>query len=943
MKKSFALLVLTSVMLLAGCGKTDKPSTSPTKPTTSTTEKPTTTGSGPAPTTSTVTPTTSLAPEKIALPAPVVTVGENSMISWDEVIGADYYLVFVDDSLDGIEVVGTSYKVPLKDSATSRVRVQAMAEDDNETYKNSELSIEVTVTHQASTKTSWFKDEFVSDWSTLDGNLSTLNEGLDLKAGQSIAILKKIDNDTKHFNLFLRDFEGQESEENETGAKVQLKVNNQVVRPVNIEADYATLDKNCGREILVTYDLSSFIDDEVDFIRVSEISNYSNHCVITYAQLGDYTSKFDNTTLNNYWGRNYSYSWSSEMAHADGMDDFANIADDENWIRVGSIDNINEGLKLQKEASIVRYIKVTENNSMMTLAVRNFGGADEDYAGGVSVNGTFLKAIGDEKTYFTKKTSATYFEGASDGGEVATMKTYDLSAYIGKTVCLTIANLKCYAIGGNEDLVIGSVSFTRPIQVANDDSVTFDASTSKDIYPNLPFMVAGPSTVYNEGVSFRTNDFAGGIAQRFDLSNVAEGKKVYVKTYWRSLCDDNIRAKFQKIEEGQLVETYSNYLLRDKEDNLACIGFDLSSKVGGTADIAVHIPSRNYRVVLTKIEYYVTDTAEDNLSYMATEDQVIEDLTNGEFAWGHNYKDNWGGEMGDDNLKYPKLLESGWTSNGDVNDGFGEGCKIGHGATISKTLTIDDKHETMAFSARSFGANFKGEVTLKDANNEDHTLKAIGYTTEYFTQNDAATHLDSVEDGCQNAVMYAYDLSAYKNQEVTITIKNLAGELTNGDQDADGYDDRLIVGSIGFMGILKVVEGMEWDASTIKGTNNNKALQVIPCGPFSIYNEGINFRTQDFASGITRSFDLSDSALGGKTVKVRVGFRNFSSDGEDIALQCLLNGALAKTENMRVNETEQFVEFDLTPLVGQSNVNLGIHIPSRTYRICLTKLQVVVE
>ena len=46
---------------------------------------------------------------------------------------------------------------------------------------------------------------------------------------------------------------------------------------------------------------------------------------------------------------------------------------------------------------------------------------------------------------------------------------------------------------------------------------------------------------------------------------------------------------------------------------------------------------------------------------------------------------------------------------------------------------------------------------------------------------------------------------------------------------------------------------------------------------------------------------------------------------------------------MRVNETEQFVEFDLTPLVGQSNVNLGIHIPSRTYRICLTKLQVVVE
>ena len=936
MKKSFALLVLTSMMVLVGCG--NKPTTSSTKPTT--TAKPTTTNPGPTPTTS-VAPTTSLAPEKTALSTPVVTVVENtSTVTWEEVIGAAYYLVYVDGSQEGIEVVGTSYKVPLMNSVTSRVQVQAIAEEDDETYKNSELSSEITVTHQASERTAWYKDEFVEDWSSQEGNLSTLNEGLDLKKGQSMAVLKKIDENTKHLNLFLRDFEGQES--GDTGAKVQLKVNDTLVKPVNFESEIVTLDKDCGRELLVSYDLSNFIDDEVDFIRVSEVSNYSNHCVVTYAELGNYTSKFEAGSVNHYWGHNYSDNWGSEMSPTEGVQSITNIAQDENWIKVGPTDDIGEGLKLQKEASVSRYITITEDNAMMTLAVRNFGGADEDYAGGVSINGTFLKAIGDDKAYFTKKTSATYFDGASDGGEVATMKTYDLSSYIGKRVYLTIANLKCYAMDGNEDLVIGSVSFAKPITVAKDANETYDASTAKNTYPVLPFMVAGTSTIFNEGVSFRTNDFAGGIAQRFDLTKVEAGKKVYVKTYWRSLVDDNVRAKFQKMEDGVLVDTYE-YLLRDREDNLACVGFDLSSKVGQTADIALHIASRNFRVVLTKIEYFVTDAEDNNLSYSATEDPVIEDYTNGEFAWGHNYKDNWGGEMGDDNIKYPKLLESGWTSAGDVNDGFNEGCKISQGASISKTLTIDDKHETMAFSARTFGANYKGEVSLLDASGENHVLKAIGYETEYFTKDDAKTHLDSVEDDCQNAVMYAYDLSAYKNQEVTITIKNLAGELTNGDQDADGYDDRLIVGSVGFMGILKVTESMEWDASTIKGLNNNKALQVIPCGPFSVYNEGINFRTQDFAGGITRSFDLSDAALAGKTVKIRVAFRNFNADGEDIQLQMLLNGALMETQNMRVNESEQFVEFDLTRLVGQNNIKLGIHIPSRTYRICLTKLQVVVE
>ncbi len=483
-----------------------------------------------------------------------------------------------------------------------------------------------------SDKTSWTKDDFVSDWTPSTGELSTVNEGLDLKAGQGMSVLKNITSSTKHLNLFLRDFEGQEGD-HATGAKVEVKVNGTRIQAVNFDTDVVTLDKDCGRQLLATYDLSQFVDNEMDTIEINEVSNYSYHCVITYAVMGNFSSYQSQETLNNYWGHDYTQNWGGEMGHADGMNDIANMASDANWIKVGNTGDINEGLKLEKEASVSRYVSISNTNCLMTISVRNFGGADEDFAAGVSVNGTFLKAVGDDKTYFTKKTSATYFEGASDGGEVATMKTYDLSAYIGRKVFITIANLKCYAMGGNEDLVIGSVSFTEPREVKNTTNVTYDASESKNYYPNLPFTVAGPFTVYNEGVSFRTYDYAGGIAQRFNLSEVELGKNFYVKTYWRTLQEKTSSASFQKIVNGKLVDTV-DATLKDSSDDLVCVDFDLTDYVGETVDVALHIKSRNYRAVLTKLEYYTDgEAATPDMSYVASsqaEDNLT--LSNGTFG-----------------------------------------------------------------------------------------------------------------------------------------------------------------------------------------------------------------------------------------------------------------------------------------------------------------------
>lgn len=932
MKKSFALLALVSLMALAGCNKTGNSGSTPAS------NKPTPSVGGgsltPPPSTSTNTPSVEVV--KTALQTPVVTVSTqvSGQVTWEDVEHAAYYLVYVNDDTDGIEVVGTSYKIPLLDTGLSaKVRVRAIAETDDETYKDSELSAEVTATHFASTSDSWDKEALRSEWTASDGVLETINEGLDLKKGQSMAIAKKISKDKPHLVIKMRDFEGQEGN-NETGAKVKVTVDGVAVESINYKSEEITLDKNCGREMLVIYRLDNLnIDYEKDHvIRISEMTNYSNHCVIINAELKDMSDVMSVATEKNYWGHNYSDNWGSEMTPREGVSVPTTIGDDSSWIKAGDCESINEGFKLQKEASITKLVHVTEDTAIMTIAVRNFGGADEDYAGGVSINGVAQVAVGDTLPFFTKKTSATYFEGANDGGQVGTMKTYDLSSYIGEDVWVAIGNLKCYAPGGNEDLVIGSISFGKENKIT--ETKTTEMSNINGFADTGSLMLAGPGTMFNEGVSFRTNDFAGGIAEKLDLSEVEAGKHVYVKTYWRSLVDDNVTGKFQVMVDGALTDTHE-FLTRDRGDNFAVVGIDLTDKVGSKVNYAIHIPSRNFRMVLSKIEYVVTDTVEENISHPATEDVPILDYSNGEFAWGHNYRDNWGGEMGDDALKYDKILDS-WTGEGDTNDGFNEGLKIGRGSSISKTMTIDDKHVTMAFTARTFGSDFKGEVTVKDGDATAVALTAIGYTDPFFTKNGAYTKLDSTSDDCQNAPMYVYDLSTYLNKEVTITIKNLSVD------SSDGFADELVVGSIGFTSICKVTESKTWDGSVIKQLNDKTALEVLPVGPFSIYNEGINFRTQDFAGGFTRTFDLSDEILTGKTVKIRVGMRNFNG-GEDVDFQMLLNGALVSTQKMNVNETIQYLEFDVTPLIGNASVNLGIHIPTRTYRVVLANLQIVVE
>ena len=692
-----------------------------------------------------------------------------------------------------------------------------------------------------SNKTSWTKDDFVSDWtSTTSDELSMVNEGLDLKAGQGMAVLKNITSSTKHLNLFLRDFEGQEGN-NATGAKVEVKVNGTRIQAVNFDTDVVTLDKDCGRQLLATYDLSQFVDSEMDTIEINEVSNYSSHCVITYAIMGDFSSYQSQETLNNYWGHDYTQNWGGEMGRADGMDAIANIASDANWIKVGNTADINEGLKLEKEASVSRYVTVSKESSLMTIAVRNFGNADEDFAAGVSVNGTFLKAVGDEKTYFTKKTSATYFEGASDGGEVATMKTYDLSAYIGRKVFITIANLKCYAMGGNEDLVIGSVSFTEPREVKNATNVTYEASESKNYYPNLPFTVAGPFTVYNEGVSFRTNDFAGGIAQRFDLSEVELGKNFYVKTYWRSVVDDNVSTSFQKIVNGKLVGTVDT-TLKDNGDDLVSLDFDLTDYVGEIVDVALHIKSRNYRVVLAKLEYYTEgETLTPNISYVASskaEDNLT--LTNGTFAVISNstsrgYDDVNGAIFANDDGTNVKLLSRNLSFNKEnlaivinaASPSFFENnatIKVYLGDELMGEKTFSNNAfspEKILFKAKNVSVN-EGSLKIVIEGNREIYLKSFNIYGTFTAKNDAIqnlvnklTELDTCTEYSQAASLRS-DYEALSEDEKVLFAREEIKDKDENDIDV----------SVNAMTKLEYMEYLDQIKANTSGANNNAMMKI---------------------------------------------------------------------------------------------------------------------
>ena len=99
--------------------------------------------------------------KKTPLATPVVTASDtvSGQVSWEDIDEAEYYLVFVNDDLEGVKTVATAYKVPLLDTcANTTVRVQAVASEDNENYVSSEVSSPVNVKYFASNNNEWDKE-----------------------------------------------------------------------------------------------------------------------------------------------------------------------------------------------------------------------------------------------------------------------------------------------------------------------------------------------------------------------------------------------------------------------------------------------------------------------------------------------------------------------------------------------------------------------------------------------------------------------------------------------------------------------------------------------------------------------------------------------------------------------------------------------------------------
>lgn len=133
---------------------------------------------------------------------------------------------------------------------------------------------------EITTNTSWInKESFETDWYCYDVDMS-INEGPDYKGNGKSQLKTALTNENCIFNINWRMFVGQDIE----GAKVTVKVNNQIIRANDATEDYVVLNHLIDTAQGFTYDFSNFIGQTV-IIELTSINTNANHCVFLNASL----------------------------------------------------------------------------------------------------------------------------------------------------------------------------------------------------------------------------------------------------------------------------------------------------------------------------------------------------------------------------------------------------------------------------------------------------------------------------------------------------------------------------------------------------------------------------------------------------------------------------------------------------------------------------------
>ncbi len=335
----------------------------------------------------------------VELVAPVISLIDKT-VSWATVEGATSYNIYSNGEFL-IEVTATSYTLSFSEVGGYNIQVQAKRGVDVSSLSNAVVYKNVDgVT--LNTSTSWNRNSLYDEW-TKSGDFDTgVGEGFDMKAGATAFIYHAITNDTKFLKVSIRNF----VREGETNPKFYVYIDGIIVKAEGWDEKYVTLNSDSPIDFI--YDLSVFIGQNV-FIKFYEAA--ATHCCITAVALLEKAaaSLSENT------------SWTTK-------DTF--FAD---WYTSSVSSTIGEGPDFAGNGKAQIKIAVTEAKRYLTVEWRMFNGQDTEEAHvTVTVNKDIVKANGVATDYAVVR---------AESGDPHFTYVYDLNAYIGQTVTITLASV----------------------------------------------------------------------------------------------------------------------------------------------------------------------------------------------------------------------------------------------------------------------------------------------------------------------------------------------------------------------------------------------------------------------------------------------------------------------------------------------------------------------
>jgi hypothetical protein len=579
MKKTLIplLLTLSAGLLLGSCGNGgNTPSSSET----------------PAPTTSTPASST-----PVVLDAPVITLDKKNtrLISWKNIAAADGFNVYLDGTLVKENLDDLSYVFPYdKTFAEHKATVKSV--------KGSTLSVasnEVTIKNNIVSYDSWSgKEDILSDWdiSAATNYKEEVGEGFDFGGTGTISIAKTIKSDNKYFTISVRDFEGQETG-NDVGSQYTIKVNDTIVKAKGYDTDYVTLPLDTDCWYSHSYDLTSYVGSDV-IISVNSINETSSHLVVCSAVMDKASAGILPSGTPSYTDRKSLINgWRVAGNYREGVGEGFDI---------NSYDN-------STRSSCSALISIPQNKTIMKVRARVFSGQDDnEHHMVVRVNGVVVKSAGQTENYTVQpgNTDAPfdYF--------------YDLTAYAGKTVEVSIAN---DAETGH--LCLQAVTFS-------DDNKVFTKTETKKNYTRNEIaddwtLIGYNRDGINEGYDLDSSNDENNDIVRSSLEKIVtvDTSNVLMMVNFRQFAgqegseDDSFHDNNAKIRvrvNGVTINPINPKKAGDDfiEDDLAKDGqgnvtgiFSLADYVGETVMVNVCADEKVYHCVIRSISFASYDTA----------------------------------------------------------------------------------------------------------------------------------------------------------------------------------------------------------------------------------------------------------------------------------------------------------------------------------------------